>query len=193
MSLRVFCIFLLGFIFLTSCASEKKDNDETNQENTPDEFDWETLEALVSKDGLKGLKTTNLTYEEALIISEKKGTPILFYFTGHACVNCRRMEEGVFSDIEIAILMSNEFLLVPLYVDDFTEIEPYSVDPNNCLGKEKVKTIGERNQLTECTFDEYQPLLVGLDSDGQMLGKIPFLRQKEEVKQELIRMLKKVK
>ncbi len=57
-------------------------------------------------------------YEEALRRSKEFKKPILIDFTGWACVNCRRMEEKVWTDPEVARLMQNEFILVSLYVDE---------------------------------------------------------------------------
>jgi thiol:disulfide interchange protein len=57
-------------------------------------------------------------YELALQKSKAENKPILIDFTGYACVNCRRMEENVWTDPEVKTLMSEKFILVSLYVDD---------------------------------------------------------------------------
>jgi thiol:disulfide interchange protein len=48
--------------------------------------------------------------------SQKK--PILLDFTGWACVNCRKMEENVWSDPDVYPLLRDEFIVISLYVDD---------------------------------------------------------------------------
>lgn len=57
-------------------------------------------------------------YEEALLIARQQNKPLLIDFTGWACVNCRRMEENVWPNEEVRRLMSNEFVVVSLYVDE---------------------------------------------------------------------------
>ena len=57
-------------------------------------------------------------YEQALRLSKQFQKPILIDFTGWACVNCRRMEEKVWTDPDVAQLMNDKFIVVSLYVDE---------------------------------------------------------------------------
>jgi thiol:disulfide interchange protein DsbD len=57
-------------------------------------------------------------YNLALIRAKKENKPILIDFTGWACVNCRRMEEKVWTNSVVDSLMRNEFVVVSLYVDE---------------------------------------------------------------------------
>jgi len=57
-------------------------------------------------------------YEEALQRARKENKPVLIDFTGWACVNCRRMEEAVWTNPIVDSLMRNEFVVVSLYVDE---------------------------------------------------------------------------
>jgi thiol:disulfide interchange protein DsbD len=57
-------------------------------------------------------------YDQAIALAQKEKKPLLIDFTGWACVNCRRMEEQVWTDPEVSRLMLNEFVIVSLYVDD---------------------------------------------------------------------------
>jgi thiol:disulfide interchange protein len=57
-------------------------------------------------------------YEEGLKMAKAENKPMLLDFTGYACVNCRRMEENVWSDPEVYKIMKEEFIIVSLYVDD---------------------------------------------------------------------------
>ncbi|MFN5334375.1 MAG: protein-disulfide reductase DsbD family protein, partial [Bacteroidota bacterium] len=57
-------------------------------------------------------------YDQALALARKEKKPLLIDFTGWACVNCRRMEEQVWTNTEVRRLMSDEFVVVSLYVDD---------------------------------------------------------------------------
>jgi thiol:disulfide interchange protein DsbD len=57
-------------------------------------------------------------YEEALELARKQNKPVLIDFTGWACVNCRRMEENVWTDPDVSSLMKDKFVVVSLYVDE---------------------------------------------------------------------------
>lgn len=57
-------------------------------------------------------------YEQALALAKKENKPLLVDFTGWACVNCRRMEENVWTDEKVMDLMRNRFVVVSLYVDE---------------------------------------------------------------------------
>lgn len=57
-------------------------------------------------------------YEGALRLAREQNKPLLIDFTGWACVNCRRMEENVWVDKEVKALMTEEFVVVSLYVDE---------------------------------------------------------------------------
>ncbi len=57
-------------------------------------------------------------YDEALALARKEHKPLLIDFTGWACVNCRRMEENVWTDNEVRTLMKDSFIVVSLYVDE---------------------------------------------------------------------------
>jgi thiol:disulfide interchange protein DsbD len=57
-------------------------------------------------------------YEKALAMAKAQNKPILIDFTGWACVNCRKMEENVWSDPAVANYIQSHFILLSLYVDD---------------------------------------------------------------------------
>ncbi len=57
-------------------------------------------------------------YEEAISLAKKLNKPVLIDFTGWACVNCRRMEENVWTDPEVRKRMLDSFVVVSLYVDE---------------------------------------------------------------------------
>lgn len=70
------------------------------------------------KEGFEPLRD----YEIALKEAREKNKPLLIDFTGWACVNCRRMEEAVWTDPVVDSLMRNEFVVVSLYVDERTKL-----------------------------------------------------------------------
>jgi thiol:disulfide interchange protein DsbD len=57
-------------------------------------------------------------FEEGLAAAKEANKPILLDFTGWACVNCRKMEENVWSQNDIYTLLKEEYILISLYVDD---------------------------------------------------------------------------
>ncbi len=65
----------------------------------------------------RGVETLR-DYEEALALAKKLHKPVLIDFTGWACVNCRRMEENVWTDPEVRKRMLDSFVVVSLYVDE---------------------------------------------------------------------------
>ncbi|EDM35430.1 thiol:disulfide interchange protein dsbD, putative [Pedobacter sp. BAL39] len=56
--------------------------------------------------------------DEGMAYAKKVNKPILIDFTGHACVNCRKMEDKVWIDPEVGRLIREEFVLIQLYVDE---------------------------------------------------------------------------
>ncbi len=63
-------------------------------------------------------------YQEGIAMAKAAHKLILIDFTGYACVNCRRMEENIWSDPEVYKLMSENFIVISLYVDDKKELPP---------------------------------------------------------------------
>jgi thiol:disulfide interchange protein DsbD len=57
-------------------------------------------------------------YAEALRLAKEQNKPVLIDFTGWACVNCRRMEERIWTNKTVDSLMRNAFVVVSLYVDE---------------------------------------------------------------------------
>jgi len=57
-------------------------------------------------------------FEEGLAYAKEEEKPILLDFTGWACVNCRKMEENVWSDSAIFKLLNEEYVVISLYTDD---------------------------------------------------------------------------
>jgi len=61
-------------------------------------------------------------FDEGLAFAKAANKPILLDFTGWACVNCRKMEENVWSDSKIYPLLKEDYVLISLYVDDRKEL-----------------------------------------------------------------------
>jgi len=85
-------------------------------------------------------------YDSGLAAAKAANKPIMFDFTGWACVNCRKMEEQVWSTSEVYDLLNEEFIIISLYVDDRTKMpedEQFQYRrPNGTL--KTIKTIGDK-------------------------------------------------
>jgi cytochrome c biogenesis protein CcdA len=85
-------------------------------------------------------------YEEALALARKLHKPVLIDFTGWACVNCRRMEENVWTDPEVKKRMRDSFVVVSLYVDERRLLPAASqmVYPTKDGAKKNIITVGDK-------------------------------------------------
>jgi thiol:disulfide interchange protein len=81
-------------------------------------------------------------YNKGLAYAKKVNKPVLIDFTGKTCVNCRRMEEKVWSQQQILSILKNEVVLISLYVDDRTEMPKEEIYTNQS-GK-VIDTYGEK-------------------------------------------------
>ncbi|GAA0877397.1 cytochrome c biogenesis protein CcdA [Algoriphagus jejuensis] len=111
-------------------------------------------------------------YEEALAAAKKEGKPLLIDFTGHGCVNCRKMEENVWSDPQVLARLKNDFVMVALYIDERLELPEGEWYTSSYDGKVK-KTLGKQNadfQITRFN-NNAQPYYVILDHEEKLLAK----------------------
>ncbi|MBT8237837.1 MAG: DUF255 domain-containing protein [Croceitalea sp.] len=79
-------------------------------------------------------------FEEGVAFAKAENKPILLDFTGWACVNCRKMEENVWSDPSVFPLLRDEYVLISLYVDDRKEL-PTNQQFDFAFESGRVKTI----------------------------------------------------
>ncbi|NDV17771.1 thioredoxin fold domain-containing protein, partial [Muricauda sp. TY007] len=111
-------------------------------------------------------------YEKGMAYAKKVGKPVLIDFTGHACVNCRKMEERVWSEPQILEILNNEVVLVSLYVDDKRELPEDRQYVSAATGK-RIRTIG--NKWSDFQIREYranaQPYYVLVDHEGEKLNE----------------------
>ena len=113
--------------------------------------------------------TGYFTLEEGLTAAKAQGKPVFVDITGHGCVNCREMEQRVWSDPRVLNILRNEYVLVALYVDDKTKLEEkdWLTTPE---GK-TLKQIGRVNSyIARVRFGvNAQPNYALLDADGNQL------------------------
>jgi thiol:disulfide interchange protein len=123
----------------------------------------------------KGVEPTIINdYEKALELAKIQHKPVLIDFTGWACVNCRKMEEQVWTEHNVQQLINDNFILVSLYVDDRKKL-PVSdqVAILNSNGEQKtMKTVGEKWAAFQAeNFKQLtQPLYVVITPDQKLLN-----------------------
>ena len=114
-------------------------------------------------------------YEKALEMARAQNKPLLVDFTGWACVNCRKMEENVWTKPEVKALIEKEFILVSLYVDDRQKLpDDEQFIYTNAKGEKKnIITVGDKfaTMETENFRNASQPLYVILDPNEKLLNK----------------------
>lgn len=92
-------------------------------------------------------------FEDGLAYAKKVNKPIMIDFTGWGCVNCRKMEEQVWSDPTVLAKLRDDVVLVSLYVDERTELPAEEQYISEVTGK-KVRTIG--NKWSDFQAKNYQ-------------------------------------
>ncbi len=105
-------------------------------------------------------------YDEALKYAKKVNKPIMIDFTGHGCVNCRKMEENVWVDPAVHKRLSEDYVLVSLFVDERLEL-PKDEQYVSKTGR-KIKNVGNKwSEFEELNFGAVsQPYYIVLGHDG---------------------------
>jgi len=111
---------------------------------------------------------------EAMERSRETGKPIMIDFTGYGCVNCRKMEQFVWTAPGVEKTIEEEFILVSLYVDDREKLpkeEQHRYTTSNGNPKDII-TIGDRWSTLEAeTFQKVsQPWYALISPDGKLLN-----------------------
>ena len=110
-------------------------------------------------------------YEQALAAAQREGKPLLIDFTGHGCVNCRKMEENVWVDPQVIKRLKEDFVMVALYIDERLEL-PESKWYTSSYDDKVKKTLGKQNadfQITRFN-NNAQPYYIILDHQEQLLA-----------------------
>lgn len=109
-------------------------------------------------------------YEDGVAYAKSINKPIMLDFTGYACVNCRKMENNVWSEPAILPILKNDVVLISLYVDDKREL-PKEQQFVTAAG-DKIITVGDK--WTDFMISKYktntQPLYVITDLEGKNLN-----------------------
>ncbi|MDE0534825.1 protein-disulfide reductase DsbD family protein [Tenacibaculum sp. L6] len=80
-------------------------------------------------------------FDEGIAYAKSVNKPVLLDFTGWACVNCRKMEENIWSQPNIYSLINDDYVLISLYVDDHQRMLPEEEQFDFIKSNGKVKRI----------------------------------------------------
>lgn len=110
-------------------------------------------------------------YAEGLAYAKEVNKPVMIDFTGYACVNCRKMEDYVWSDERIMSILKNDVVLISLYVDYKKELPESEKYVSETTGK-KIETIG--NKWSDFEITKYkanaQPYYVLINLEEENLN-----------------------
>ncbi len=111
---------------------------------------------------------------EGVAAAKEQVKPIMLDFTGWACVNCRKMEEQVWSKDKVYSILSEDYIIISLYVDDRKELPKDAqfqyLKPNGNI--KNIKTIGDKwATLQTLNFqNNSQPYYVLLNHEMELLN-----------------------
>lgn len=110
-------------------------------------------------------------YETGMEYARKHGKPVLVDFSGHGCVNCRKMEASVWINDEVKQILEQDYVLITLMVDDKAAL-PEIIEVEEHGQKVKLRTIGDKwSYLQRHKFGaNAQPFYVALDHEGKPLS-----------------------
>ncbi len=107
-------------------------------------------------------------YEQGMACAREQNKPVFLVFKGHACANCKKMENTVWADQRALELLAQEYIIIALYTDDRTTLPEDEWITSEVDGKVK-KTMGKKN--LDFQIDEYGtnsiPFHVIIEPDGE--------------------------
>lgn len=126
----------------------------------------------------KVIEPIHNNYEKALALAKEQNKPLLIDFTGWACVNCRRMEEKVWTNKEVDSIMRKEFIVLSLYVDERIKLPAteQTVFKTSSGADKNIVTVGDKwaTFQTENFGATSQPQYVILNPNEKLLTKTKF-------------------
>ena len=121
---------------------------------------------------LHGGLTVFNDYEQGMAYARQTGKPVMLDFTGFACVNCRKMENNVWTDPQVHQILKDSLIIISLYVDDKRPLPENEQYVSKYSGK-KIKLAGDK--WAELQIYEYksnsQPYYVLLSPQGEVLNQ----------------------
>ena len=96
-------------------------------------------------------------YEKGVAYAKQVNKPVMLDFTGHACVNCRKMEQNVWAKDKILEILKNDVVLISLYVDDKRPLPAGEEIDSKLRPGKKLKYIGQK-------WSEFQTIKFGANA-----------------------------
>ena len=119
-------------------------------------------------------------YDEAMAFAKTVNKPVLVDFTGHGCVNCRKMEDNVWDKPGVYDKINEDYVLVSLYVDEREALEkPFT----STFSDQKIRTVGNKWADFQARYfnRNSQPYYVLMSPDGKVLNQpVPYTPDVEE-------------
>ncbi len=119
-------------------------------------------------------------YDKGLAYAKKVKKPVMIDFTGYACVNCRKMEQNVWTKPEILDILKNEVVLISLHVDDKRKLEKNDIVDSKLKPGKKLKYIGQKwSEMQTLKYKaNTQPMYVLMDhSEANLIKPIAYTPQ----------------
>jgi thiol:disulfide interchange protein len=124
-------------------------------------------------------------YDEGLAYAKAHNMPVLLDFTGFGCVNCRKIEDNVWSDEKVTEQLT-KYVIISLYVDDRKALPENEWFKSTATGKEKeIKTVGQKWSAFQAEHfkSNSQPQYVLINTKEQLLNQpvaYDFAKEKDD-------------
>lgn len=106
-------------------------------------------------------------YEQGMACAKEQHKPVFLVFKGHACANCKKMENSVWADSRALNMLREDYVIIALYTDDRSKLPEGEWITSNVDGKVK-DTMGKKN--LDFQIDKYAtnsiPFHVVIEPDG---------------------------
>lgn len=110
-------------------------------------------------------------YDAGMAYAKNNNKPVMLDFTGHACVNCRKMEDRVWPEPEVLSILKEDVVLISLFVDAKEELPEAEQYTSETTGK-RIETVG--NKWSDFQIKKYganaQPYYVLIDHNENNLN-----------------------
>lgn len=112
-----------------------------------------------------------LDYEEGMAYAKKHNKPVILDFTGHGCVNCRKMESAVWENNRVVKYLTEDYVIISLYVDEKAKL-PETITVTENGQERKLRTVGDKwSYLQRSKFGgQTQPFYVLVDNEANPLN-----------------------
>ena len=122
-------------------------------------------------------------YDKGLAYAKKVGKPVMLDFTGHACVNCRKMEQNVWVKPKVLKMLKNDVVLISLYVDDKRPLPANQIVESKLKPGKKLKYIGQKwSELQTIKYKaNTQPMYVLMDhQENNLIAPVAYTPDVDE-------------